>query len=134
MRGGTLHAIVIDPSEVPALDRRAAAGRACWAAFARGTTVITGAAELRLKESDRIETFARAAREIGAEVETFGDGFAVHGQARLHDGSVVTAGDHRIAMAFAVAARAAGIAVQLDDPECVAVSFPGFAGALDAVA
>ncbi len=87
-----------------------------------------------MKESDRIETFARAARAIGVEVETFDDGFAVHGPARFHGGAVVTAGDHRIAMAFAVAARAAGVEVRLDDPDCMAVSFPGFAVALDRVA
>jgi 3-phosphoshikimate 1-carboxyvinyltransferase len=102
-------------------------------AFARGTTVVSGAQELRVKESDRIETFAAAARALGVEVETFADGFAVHGPARWRDGAVVTAGDHRIAMAFAVAGRAAGVRVTLDDPECAAVSFPGFAAALEAL-
>ncbi|MBV8645198.1 MAG: 3-phosphoshikimate 1-carboxyvinyltransferase, partial [Candidatus Eremiobacteraeota bacterium] len=102
--------------------------------FADGTTIVRGAGELRVKESDRIETFARAARALGAEVKTFDDGFAVHGPARLHDGAVVTGGDHRIAMAFTVAGRAAGIDVELDDPHCVAVSFPGFADALRGVA
>jgi 3-phosphoshikimate 1-carboxyvinyltransferase len=133
VHGAPLRAIVVEPGEVPGLiDELPLVG--VIGAFARGTTVVTGAAELRVKESDRIETFARAARAIGVEVETFADGFAVHGPARFRDGSVVTAGDHRIAMAFAVAARAAGIDVRLDDPECVAVSFPGFAGALERVA
>ncbi len=103
-------------------------------AFAHGTTVVRGAAELRVKESDRIETFARAARAIGIDVDTFDDGFAVHGPATFRDGAIVTAGDHRIAMAFAVAGRAAGVDVRLDDPDCIAVSFPGFADALDGVA
>jgi 3-phosphoshikimate 1-carboxyvinyltransferase len=133
VRGAALRAIVIEPAEVAGLiDELPLVG--VLGAFARGTTVVTGAAELRVKESDRIETFARAARAIGVEVETFDDGFAVHGPARFRGGAVVTAGDHRIAMAFAVAARAAGIAVRLDDPDCVAVSFPGFAGALERVA
>ncbi|MBV8371553.1 MAG: 3-phosphoshikimate 1-carboxyvinyltransferase [Candidatus Eremiobacteraeota bacterium] len=133
VRGAALRAIVIEPDEVPGLiDELPLVG--VLGAFARGTTVVTGAAELRVKESDRIETFARAARALGAEVETFGDGFAVHGPARWRSGSVVTAGDHRIAMAFSVAARAAGISVVLDDPDCMAVSFPGFAHALERVA
>jgi 3-phosphoshikimate 1-carboxyvinyltransferase len=133
VRGAALRAIVIEPSEVPGLiDELPLVG--VIGAFATGTTIVTGAAELRIKESDRIETFARAARAIGVEVETFDDGFAVHGPARFRSGAVVTNGDHRIAMAFAVAARAAGIDVALDDPDCVAVSFPGFAGALDRVA
>jgi len=102
-------------------------------AFARGTTMVRGAAELRVKESDRIETFVRAARAIGVDVDTYEDGFAVHGPARFRDGAIVTGGDHRIAMAFSVAAHAARIEVRLDDPECVAVSFPGFAGALERV-
>jgi len=133
VRGAALRAIVIEPSEVPGLiDELPLVGM--LGAFARGTTVVTGASELRVKESDRIETFARAARALGAEVETFDDGFAVHGPARLRGGAIVTGGDHRIAMAFAVAARIAGVDVRLDDPECVAVSFPGFAGALEGVA
>ncbi|HEY0613466.1 MAG TPA: 3-phosphoshikimate 1-carboxyvinyltransferase [Candidatus Elarobacter sp.] len=131
--GARLRAIVIDPGEVPGLiDELPLVG--VLGAFAEGTTVVTGAAELRVKESDRIETFARAARALGVEVETFDDGFAVHGPARWRGGTVETRGDHRIAMAFAVAARAAGIEVRLDDPDCVAVSFPGFAGALERVA
>ena len=133
VRGAALRAIVVEPADVPGLiDELLLIG--VLGAFARGTTVVRGAGELRLKESDRIETFARAARAIGVELETFADGFAVHGPARFHDGDIVTAGDHRIAMAFAVAGRAAGITVRLDDPDCVAVSFPNFAAALDRVA
>jgi 3-phosphoshikimate 1-carboxyvinyltransferase len=133
VHGGTLRAITITPDEVPGLiDELPLVG--VLGAFAHGMTVVSGASELRVKESDRIATFAAAARALGVEVETFDDGFAVHGPARFHGGAIVTAGDHRIAMAFAVAARAASVDVRLDDPGCVAVSFPGFAGALDAVA
>jgi 3-phosphoshikimate 1-carboxyvinyltransferase len=133
VRGAALHAIVVEPDEVPGLiDELPLVG--VLGAFARGTTVVSGAAELRVKESDRIETFARAARTLGAEVETFSDGFAVRGPAPWRSGTIITAGDHRIAMAFAVAARAAGVSVSLDDPDCVAVSFPGFARALELVA
>ncbi len=133
VRGAALRAITIAPDEVPGLiDELPLVG--VLGAFAHGTTVVSGAAELRVKESDRIATFAAAARALGVEVETFDDGFAVRGPAHFHGGAIVTAGDHRIAMAFAVAARAASVDVRLDDPDCVAVSFPGFAVALDAVA
>jgi 3-phosphoshikimate 1-carboxyvinyltransferase len=132
VRGAALRAVAIEPHEVPGLiDELPLVG--VLGAFAHGTTVVSGAAELRVKESDRIETFAAAARALGVEVETFPDGFAVHGPARWHDGAIVTASDHRIAMAFAVAARAAGVRVTLDDPDCAAVSFPGFAAALESL-
>jgi 3-phosphoshikimate 1-carboxyvinyltransferase len=133
VQGAPLRAVEIAPAEVPGLiDELPLVG--VLGAFARGTTTVRGAAELRIKESDRIATFAAAARALGVDVETFDDGFAVRGPARFRSGAVVTAGDHRIAMAFSVAARAAGVGVRLDDPDCMAVSFPGFAAALDAVA
>lgn len=133
VRGAPLRAIEVEPDDVPGLiDELPLVG--VLGAFARGTTTVRGAAELRVKESDRIATFAAAARALGVEVETFDDGFAVRGPARFRSGAVVTAGDHRIAMAFSVAGRAAGVDVRLDDPDCMAVSFPGFFGALDAVA
>jgi 3-phosphoshikimate 1-carboxyvinyltransferase len=133
VRGAALQAVEIEPYEVPVLiDELPLVG--VLGLFARGTTVVRGAAELRVKESDRIETFAAAVRALGGQVETAPDGFAVRGPARLHGGSIVTAGDHRIAMAFSVAARIAGVALTLDDPDCVAVSFPDFGRALDGVA
>ncbi len=132
VRGAALRAVTIAPDEVPGLiDELPLAG--VLGAFARGTTTVRGAAELRVKESDRIATFAAAARALGVDVETFDDGFAVRGPARFRSGAVVTAGDHRIAMAFAVAARAAAVEVRLDDPDCMAVSFPAFGAALEAV-
>lgn len=133
VRGAALHAITVEPHEIPSvIDELPLVG--VLGAFAEGTTIVRGAAELRVKESDRIESFAAAARAVGIRVETAPDGFAVTGPARLHDGAVVTHHDHRIAMAFAVAARAAGVSIALDDPDCAAVSFPGFAAALESVA
>jgi 3-phosphoshikimate 1-carboxyvinyltransferase len=133
VRGAALRATTVDdPAEIPGLiDELPLVG--VLGMFAQGTTVVRGAGEMRVKESDRIEMFARGARALGAQVETFEDGFAVHGPATLHDGAIVTAGDHRIAMAFAVAARIGGVYATLDDPDCVAVSFPGFTAALEAV-
>jgi 3-phosphoshikimate 1-carboxyvinyltransferase len=133
VRGAELHGITVEPHEVPGLiDELPLVG--VLGAFAHGVTTVHGAAELRVKESDRIEAFAQAARALGIEVETAPDGFAVRGPARFASGDIVTHSDHRIAMAFSVAARAAGVDVRLDDPDCMAVSFPGFAASLASVA
>jgi 3-phosphoshikimate 1-carboxyvinyltransferase len=95
------------------------------AACAGGTTTIRGAAELRVKESDRIATMAAGLRTLGIEVAETPDGAAIHGGA-LQDGRVDSHGDHRVAMAFAVAAQRADGEVRIDDVANVATSFPGF--------
>ena len=131
--GAALHAVHIGAAEAPLLiDELPLVG--ILGAFAHGTTVVEGAAELRVKESDRISAFADAARAVGATVTTAPDGFAVEGPARFRSAAIVTRGDHRIAMAFSVLAHAASIRVRLDDEDCIAVSYPGFADALAAVA
>ena len=95
-------------------------------AAAEGISELRGAAELRVKESDRIAATVAGLAAIGASVEELPDGWRVRAGAP-RDAAVVTHGDHRIAIAFAVAA-VAGVAsaVELDDPECVAVSYPTF--------
>jgi 3-phosphoshikimate 1-carboxyvinyltransferase len=103
-------------------------------AGAAGVSEVQDASELRVKESDRIALVVEGLRAIGAEAEELPDGWRVAaGQPR--DASVVTAGDHRIAMAFALAA-VAGVAgeVTLDDPDCVDVSYAGFWEDLEQVA
>jgi 3-phosphoshikimate 1-carboxyvinyltransferase len=95
------------------------------AAFAEGATVVRGAAELRVKESDRIATMAMALRRLGARIEERDDGAAITG-GQLGGGDVDSAGDHRIAMALAVAAQGAGGPVRIRDCANVATSFPGF--------
>jgi 3-phosphoshikimate 1-carboxyvinyltransferase len=87
---------------------------------------IRDAAELRLKESDRLATTATNLRAMGVQVEEFEDGLAVAGPARLHGASIDSHGDHRIAMAFAVAALLANGETEIAGAECVAVSFPEF--------
>jgi 3-phosphoshikimate 1-carboxyvinyltransferase len=102
-------------------------------ARAGGGSVLRDAAELRVKESDRITTTVAGLRAIGADAEELPDGWRVApGQPR--DAAIATRGDHRIAIAFAVAA-VAGVAsaVRLDDPDCVSVSYPGFWADLAAV-
>ena len=100
-------------------------------AFAEGETVIADAAELRVKESDRIATTAAGLASLGAEVTPTPEGLIVRGSARLKGASVDAAGDHRIAMALAVAALAADGPTEVGGWENVAVSFPGYLGALE---
>jgi 3-phosphoshikimate 1-carboxyvinyltransferase len=87
---------------------------------------IRDAAELRVKESDRIRAVALNLRALGAHVEEYPDGLFVPGRQRLAGGEVDSLGDHRIAMAFAVAALFADGPVTIKDPACVDISFPGF--------
>jgi 3-phosphoshikimate 1-carboxyvinyltransferase len=95
------------------------------AAVASGKTIVRGAAELRVKESDRIATMASGLRTLGATIEETPDGAIIHG-GRLGGGTVASHLDHRIAMSFAVAGLVAGAPVRIDDCAHVATSFPGF--------
>jgi 3-phosphoshikimate 1-carboxyvinyltransferase len=95
------------------------------AACAKGRTVVRGAAELRVKESDRIATMATGLRALGVEVEETPDGAVIEG-GRLQGATVESHGDHRIAMSFAVAAQLAEGEVRIGDVANVATSFPGF--------
>jgi len=100
---------------------------AVLAAFAEGTTVVHGADELRVKESDRVATVAAGLRAIGVEVDEHPDGWTIHGKAgRVRGGTVDAAGDHRIAMAFMVAGLAAREGVTVLGAESARVSDPGF--------
>jgi len=96
------------------------------AALADGETRVTGAAELRVKESDRIGVMAEGLAALGAEVRPTGDGMVIQG-GTLRGGAVDSHGDHRIAMSFAVAASRATGPVRIHDVANVATSFPGFA-------
>lgn len=99
---------------------------ACLAAYAEGETRVTGAAELRVKESDRIAAVVQNLRALGADADELPDGFVVRGtQPRLR-GSVATHGDHRLAMAFGVLSTLPRNEIAIDDRQCVAVSYPGF--------
>jgi 3-phosphoshikimate 1-carboxyvinyltransferase len=91
-----------------------------------GTSVIRDARELRVKESDRIETVAAGLRAMGASVETFEDGFAITGPTRLQAARIEADGDHRIAMAFAIAGLIAEGTTKLDGAEAIATSYPAF--------
>jgi 3-phosphoshikimate 1-carboxyvinyltransferase len=99
-----------------------------------GGIEIRDAAELRVKESDRIATTAQNLRAMGAVVEEFDDGLRVAGRARLRGAKIDPRGDHRIAMAFTVAGLIAEGETEIADPDCVAVSFPEFFELLESVA
>lgn len=119
-----LRGVTIAPALVPlAIDEFPAIFVA--AACAQGTTVLRGAAELRVKESDRLAVMARGLKALGVQVEEFPDGMAVTG-GTLHGGAIESGGDHRIAMAFAVAGLCASAPVLVQDCRNVATSFPAF--------
>lgn len=99
---------------------------ACLAARATGETRIRDAHELRVKESDRIRAVVENLRVLGVEVEEYPDGLCVMGTPRPLAGHVVTHGDHRLAMAFGVLGALPGNQISIDDPGCVAVSYPTF--------
>lgn len=120
LRGTSVPAALV-PSLIDELPALAAA-----AAFAEGTFTVTGAAELRLKESDRIAALAEGLRALGARVSELPDGLVVEGGRPLHGAAVRSHGDHRIAMALSVAALGALSASELEGADCVSVSFPEF--------
>jgi 3-phosphoshikimate 1-carboxyvinyltransferase len=122
--GGALVPRLID--EVPAL--------AVAAAAARGVTTIADAAELRVKESDRIAMLARELGKMGVRVEERPDGMAIAGPQRFRGARVSSGGDHRMAMALAVAGLVADGETVVEDAACVGTSFPRFAETLNALA
>lgn len=99
---------------------------AVLAARARGRSRVRGAGELRVKESDRLALLVENLEAIGVRVDEREDGFEIEGGQRPLEGEVRTMSDHRIAMAFGVLARLPGSEIAIDDPTCVAVSYPSF--------
>lgn len=99
---------------------------ACLATRAHGVTEITGAGELRVKESDRISAVVSNLRAVGAVAEELPDGMRITGSDEPLRGRIVTHGDHRLAMAFGILGAAPGNAIEVDDPDCAIVSYPGF--------
>ena len=111
--------VALGIDEIPALCIAAAA--------AQGTTTISGAEELKVKESDRLGAMVRGLRALGVAVEERPDGMVIEGQGQWSGGLIDAAGDHRIAMAFAVAALRADSPIHIRDCANVNTSFPGFA-------
>jgi len=126
VRSSELVGATVSPAEVPTLvdELPLLALAAC---HARGETVVRGAAELRVKESDRIEAVVEELRRIGAHIRATPDGFRIRGvPARLRGGTFDARGDHRLAMLGAAAGISSREGVQLQGAEAVETSFPGF--------
>lgn len=120
-----LRAIVVDGEQVPAiLDELPLL--AVVASQARGCTLVTGAAELRVKETDRIAAVTSELTKLGVSIESFTDGFAIEGPSNIQGATVNSHGDHRIAMSLRIASLLTDDPVEIVNYESVAVSFPDF--------
>ncbi len=131
VRYGGQKAIVIEPAEVPGLIDELPVLAAM--ATHGGDLSVTGAKELRVKESDRISALAAGFRNMGADIDEFDDGFHVRGGRRLHGGEVDALNDHRLAMAFAIAALGATGSTTIHDAGAAAVSYPEFFSVLESL-
>ena len=120
-----LRSISIQKSKVPSLIDEIPI-LAVMATQAEGKTIIRGAEELRVKESDRIESILFNLRNMGAIVEEFNDGFTIEGPSKLNGTTIRTFGDHRIAMAFTIAGLVSNGEIKLDNYKCIDISFPEF--------
>ena len=125
VRTSNLHGTTIEGSLIPTLIDEIPV-IAVMAAMAEGTTVIRDAAELKVKETNRIETVTDNLRAMGCDVEPTDDGMIIHGGKRLHGTTIHTLLDHRIAMAFSIAALVADGVTKILDSHCVDVSYPTF--------
>jgi 3-phosphoshikimate 1-carboxyvinyltransferase len=131
VRHSALEATVVGQEDVPgAVDELPLL--ALVGAFARGKTVVRGAEELRVKETDRIRAVCEEFRRIGVEIEERPDGFVVVGDPErgVPGGRGNSRGDHRIGMGLAVAGLASNEGVEVEDIEAASVSYPGFLGDL----
>jgi 3-phosphoshikimate 1-carboxyvinyltransferase len=131
VRYGGGRSFAIDPPDVPGVIDEIPALAALAALMPEGTTfTVRGAAELRVKESDRISALARGFRALGAAVTEYEDGFTLEAR-RLTGGTVDSAGDHRLAMAFAIAATGGSTPTAIAGGAAVDVSYPGFFAELE---
>ena len=129
VRRGDLHGIDVGADEVPQLLDELPL-LALLGALADGTTSVTDAAELRVKESDRISTVVSELGKLGANITELSDGFTVRGRPHLTGAACLSHGDHRIAMMLAIAAGLARGETIIDGAECVDISYPAFAPTL----
>jgi 3-phosphoshikimate 1-carboxyvinyltransferase len=130
--GAPIEGTVVTADEVPlAIDELPLV--ALLGCFAEGETIVRGAAELRVKESDRIATVVEGLHGLGADIEAAPDGFAVRGTGGLRGGILEAHGDHRLALLGAVAGLASEEGVEVVGMEAAAVSYPGFVGDVTAL-
>jgi 3-phosphoshikimate 1-carboxyvinyltransferase len=127
---GELRGIQIGGAEIPSLIDELPM-LAVLATQAHGVTEVTGAEELRVKETDRIEAVAVNLRAMGAKIETRPDGFRIEGPQKLRGATINSFHDHRIAMAFSIATLIASSGSEIQGAECVSISYPAFFDTLD---
>ena len=120
-----LHGTQIDRELIPSLIDEIPV-IAVMAAFAEGTTVIKDAQELKVKESNRIDSVTENLNAMGGDAIPTEDGMIIHGGRPLHGARILTRSDHRIAMSFAIAGLAADGETTFDDPGCIDISYPTF--------
>lgn len=132
IKGAPLKGTTLLPEEIPNLIDEIPV-IAVAAALAEGPTHIRNAKELRVKETDRITTTVENLRKMGVDVEEFIDGMTIHGGSQLKGARIKSHGDHRIAMAFAIAGLFASGETVIEDTDCINTSYPGFAHHLDAI-
>lgn len=125
VKSSSLTAAVIEGDLIPALIDEIPV-LAVMAAFADGTTIIKDAAELKVKESNRIDTIVSNLKHMGADITATEDGMIIHGGRPLHYADIDPHDDHRIAMSFAVAALCAEGGAEIKNAECVSISYPEF--------
>lgn len=106
---------------------------ALLATQAEGTTIIRDAEELKVKETDRITAVVNELKKLGANIEATDDGMIIHGPTKLHGGKLQSYGDHRIGMMGAIAALITNEPVEIDDTDCIAVSYPTFFDHVDSL-
>jgi 3-phosphoshikimate 1-carboxyvinyltransferase len=129
VRSSALKAIKLDGEIIPRIIDEIPI-LAVAATQAEGVTEIRGAKELRIKESDRIKTTVSELRKLGAKIEELEDGLKITGPTKLKGATVQSYGDHRIAMAMAIAGLVADGETIIEDTECIETSFPGFSDIL----
>lgn len=120
LKGTTIEGAIIPRliDEIPIL--------ALLATQATGKTIIKDAEELKVKETNRIDAVVAELKKLGAQIEATSDGMIIEGPTKLHGASLKSYGDHRIGMMAAIAALVTDGAIELDDAQCIAVSYPTF--------
>ena len=125
VKSSTLHGATVGGDIIPTLIDEIPM-IAVMAAYANGTTVIKDAAELKVKESNRIDSVVDNLKAMGVDATATSDGMIINGGKPLQGTKIITKSDHRIAMAFAIAGLGADGSTTLDDPDCVVISYPDF--------
>jgi 3-phosphoshikimate 1-carboxyvinyltransferase len=125
IKGGVLHGTEISGEMIPRLVDEIPV-IAVAAALAEGKTRITGAEELKFKESNRIDAMVSALGTVGANIKALPDGMEIVGPSKIQGGAIDSLGDHRIAMAMAVCGLFSEQAIEIEDSACIDISFPQF--------